>query len=182
MIEIRMNEDALRAAILAYRIAPKETGRGIATAINRTITHSKATLSKTARARYVVRAAAIKSSIHTTKASAQKLTGKLESRGKTLPLGVFRTKVYKKGPMKAQVLKGGGMKPIKGLFIRDSFKKPYPVQRIGKRTNIRLPAGPSVPQMIGNKNVLEKASPEMSEFFNRRVIHEIEYRMNKVVK
>lgn len=179
MIEIRIDENALRAASSAMKTMPRETCIGVAVAINRTVTHTKATLSKTVRARYIVKAAAVKSSLHTEKANKNKLFGKVESRGKTLPMGTFRTKVYKKGPMKAQVLKGGGMKPIKGLFVGKTFKKPWPVQRMGRRTNIRLPAGPSVPQMIGNENVLKKAAPEISEFLNRRILHEISYRLNK---
>ena len=50
-------------------------------------------------------------------------------------------------------------------------RQPYP---------LKTPAGPSVPQMVGNENTLRELVPEAERTLNERFIHEVEFRMGRI--
>ena len=45
---------------------------------------------------------------------------------------------------------------------------------------VRIPQGPSVPQMFGNEETLKGLAPKAEEILNKRFLHEIVYRYKKI--
>lgn len=183
MINISFDEKSLAAAKMGMMLAPKETRRAASKAVNRTLTHVRSTMSKTARQRYVVKAAEIKKSLKTKRASAGSLSGEIDSAGRPIGITAFKMSVRKKGPVKVKILRQGSLKPVKGLFV-NHFPSGY-VGPMYRKQRSRYPlssfAGPSAPQMIGNKNVLPKWEKDAEEFLNRQFLHEVDYRISKLL-
>ncbi len=183
MIEISFDKARMEKAQKMGLIAPKETARAAASAINRTVTKLKTMTSVDVRKTYRAKARDIKKSMKTTRATAGSLTGEMSSTGSPLPLTAFKVTRPARGPMKAAVLKGGAPAPVPGMFAR-KFPSGYtgPMLRLGsRRYPLKTPAGPSVPQMIGNEKVLPEIADEASAYLNKRMEHELEYRMSKLL-
>lgn len=183
MIDISFDKKRMERAERLGLIMPKETARAAAAAINRTLTHIKKEASVSARKRYLVKAAAIKASFGTKKATSGSLSGETETQGRPLALTAFKVTRPAKGPMKAKVLKASAPKPVPGMFARQ-FPSGYtgPMVRLGRgRYPLKSPAGPSIPQMVGNENVLPMIAKESEDFLNKRLDHELDYRISKLL-
>ncbi len=183
MIDISFDEKRVARVQRLAAVMPKETARAAAAAINRTLTHVKKEASVSARKRYLVKAAAVKSSFSTRKATSGKLSGEAETQGQPLSLTAFKVTRPAKGPMKAKVLKASAPKPVQGMFAR-RFPSGYtgPMLRLGRsRYPLRTPAGPSIPQMVENDNVLPMIAKESEDFLNRRLDHELDHRISKLL-
>ncbi len=183
MIDISFDEKRVARVQRLAVVMPKETARGMAYAINRTIARIKKEAAKDVRTRYVVKAKAVKGNISSTKATVANLTGMAEAKGNPVPLGAFFTKRYKKGPMKAKVLKASSPKPVPGLFARD-FPSGYtgPMLRFTRSSYpLKTPAGPSVPQMMGNAKVIPIIAKDAEEYMNKELDHELDHRISKLL-
>nr|DAI47325.1 MAG TPA: minor tail protein Z [Caudoviricetes sp.] len=183
MIDIKFDESNVKMAAALLRVAPKEVRGAASAAINRTLTRIKSRSSVRVRERYLAKAAGIKSSFSTRKASSGNLAGAAVSKGAPMPLASFRMVNARRGPVKAKVLKAGGMKPVKGAFFK-SFPKGYegPMMRTEKsRYPMKTPYGPSVPSMIGNNQVVEQIGEDAENFYNKRFAHEVDHRMAKLL-
>ena len=163
--------------------APKEIEQAAANAINRTITKIKTQTSKSIRKNYVVKASDVKSTLNIRRASRAKLHGVVASRGRPMLLTAFRVRANKRGPVKVQVRKQSGAKAVPGLFIGIS-RKGYTgaMQRTQRKARypLRIPYGPSVPQMFGSENVIGELTPLAEATLNERFLHEVEYRFSKM--
>lgn len=182
MITISFDQKRIERAKTMLALAPKEADRAAAAAINRTLTHVPKEMAKTVREKYIVRAGSVKKSLRKNRASAGKLAGEIISTGKTMPLTSFKIGGGRRGPMRVKVLHRGSPKPVKGLFARQ-FKKGYdgPMKRVGgARYPLKTPAGPSIPQMVGNEEIFSKWGDEAEEFLNKRFTHEIDFRFSKL--
>lgn len=182
MIEIKLDEKNVQAAMAFLSNAPKEVERAASAAINRTITKLTKDTSVAVRRRYVAKAATVKKALDTKRASSGNLMGRLSATGSTLPLTAFRISKSQTGPMRVKVLQGSSPKPVKGLFSR-RFPGGYigPMKRISRQPYpLKTPAGPSVPQMVGNENTLRELVPEAERTLNERFIHEVEFRMGRI--
>lgn len=181
MIHIDFDEQSLMTARAAMALAPKEVPKAAAAAINRTTTRVRKTISKAAAKRYVAKVGNIKKSFTTARATASAPTAELRSTGRALPLTAFRLTTPKRGPVRVKVLRAGAPKRVKGLFLRD-FPRGYhgPMLRVtSARYPLKTPAGPSVPAMVGNKNVTAEAVKDAETYLNQRFMHEISYRLGK---
>lgn len=172
---------------LAHKLfvkAPDEFARGSSAAINRTLTHMRAEISKAVRSRYTAKAKDIKGTFKLKKATPARLTGEVWSQGRPLPLAKFKISSRSKSrPLKVAVLKSGGAKPVKGLFINPSSSGKYSgfLYRYRKtRYPLRIPYGPSVPQMVGNEQVLPRIVEGSQTYLKARFLHEIEYRLSRL--
>lgn len=184
MISISFDEKQVERAKKMLALAPKEADRAAAAAINRTLTHVPKEMAKSARERYIVKAASIKRSIKKKRANAGHLAGEILSAGSTMPLTSFKISGGKRGPMRVKVLRQGSPKPVKGLFV-NRFPKGYvgPMhRRQPARFPLKTPAGPSVPQMIGEGNVFQEWSEDAIDFLNKRFAHEVDFRFSKLFK
>lgn len=184
MISISFDEKQVERAKKMLALAPKEADRAAAAAINRTLTHVPKEMAKSARERYIVKAASIKRSTKKKRANAGHLAGEILSAGSTMPPTSFKISGGKRGPMRVKVLRQGSPKPVKGLFV-NRFPKGYvgPMhRRQPARFPLKTPAGPSVPQMIGEGNVFQEWSEDAIDFLNKRFAHEVDFRFSKLFK
>lgn len=182
MITISFDQKHIERAKTMLAIAPKEADRAAAAAINRTLTHVPKEMAKTVRGKYIVRAGSIKKSLRKNRASARKLAGEIISTGKSMPLTSFKIGGGRRGPMRVKVLRRGSPKPVKGLFVRPfpkGYDGPMKRERIA-RYPLKTPAGPSIPQMVGNEEIFSKWGDEAEEFLNKRFTHEIDFRFSKL--
>lgn len=163
--------------------APKQIEQAAANAINRTITKIKTQTSKSIRKNYLISAKNVKGTLNIKRASRSKLRGVLASRGRPVLLTAFRVRANKRGPVKVQVRKQSGAKAVPGLFLGVS-RKGYTgaMQRTQRKARypLRIPYGPSVPQMFGSENVIGELTPLAEATLNERFLHEVEYRFSKM--
>ncbi|WP_443684336.1 phage tail protein [Phascolarctobacterium succinatutens] len=164
--------------------APKEIELAAVNAINRTITKIKTQTSKSIRKNYLVSAKNIKGTLNIKRASRAKLRGVLASQGSPLLLTAFRVRANKRGPVKVQVGKQTGAKAVPGLFLGVS-RKGYTgaMQRTQRKARypLRIPYGPSIPQMFGSENVIGELTSLAEATLNKRFLHEVEYRFGKIL-
>lgn len=163
--------------------APKQIEQAAANAINRTITKIKTQTSKSIRKNYLVSAKNVKGTLNIKRASRSKLRGVLASQGSPLLLTAFRVRKNKRGPVKVQIRKQGGAKSVPGLFLgvsRNGYKGAMQRKKRKARYPLRIPYGPSVPQMFGAENVIGELTPLAEATLNERFLHEVEYRFQKM--
>lgn len=154
---------------------PQQVIAAAASAINRTSAMVKTEVSKTIRKNYLISAKDIKSTLSIKRASRLKLTGMISSIGQAL-------RAYKKGPVRVQVMKKNKPKPVLGLFIGSSLKGYVgAMQRknLSMRYPLRIPHGPSVPQMFSADRSMSVIAPFAEKTLNQRFLHEISYRYGK---
>lgn len=162
--------------------APKQVRLAAVSAINRTVTKMRTQTSKTIRENYVVKAADIKSTLKIRRASSARMHGVIASHGRPLLLTAFRVRANKRGPVKVQVKKQTGAKSVPGMFLGTS-RRGYTgamYRRQPARYPLRVPYGPSVPQMFGSRDVIGELTPKAEATLNERFLHEIEYRFGKM--
>lgn len=97
----------------------------------------------------------------------------LTIRGILLPITNFKAKKNKKGPVFVTVKKGKTVE-VPNAFKVDGSTNPFAI-RLGKS---RLPTrglyGPSLPQMMGNKDVVNEMEKAGMDMFENRLFHEVE--------
>ena len=156
---------------------PQQVIAAAASAINRT-----SAMVKTIRKNYLISAKDIKSTLSIKRASRLKLTGMISSIGQAPLITAFRVRAYKKGPVRVQVMKKNKPKPVLGLFIGSSLKGYVgAMQRknLSMRYPLRIPHGPSVPQMFSADRSMSVIAPFAEKTLNRRFLHEVSYRYGK---
>lgn len=178
MITIELDKKSKRIASDLRLFSTKKVNRASRAAINRTLTRARKILSVDARVRYVAKAGPIKASLELKRADEGNLSGSVISTGRQLSLSAFQTTAYKRGPVGVRIMRHG-----KSVRVPGMIKKEWPSGYSGvmrrttkRRYPLKTPGGPSVPQMVGNEEVLDKAVPEISEYLNERFLHEIKYR------
>ncbi len=159
---------------------PKKINLVLSRAINRSATAAQAAMSKKVREVYLVKAAAVKKTIKITRATTSRPTAIVKSTGKKIGLAEFKTSPSSPRPSnppsayKVQVKKGGGLKPVEGGFLAMVNGGMGFFRRIGSS---RLPTtrlmGPSVPQMIGQKSIIEWVELQAKNMLNTRIQHEL---------
>lgn len=162
---------------------PKEINLAAVNAINRTITKIKTQTSKSIRKNYLVSAKNVKGTLNIKRASRSKLCGVLASKGSPLLLTAFRVRNHKRGPVKVQIRKQGVAKSVPGLFLgvsRNGYTGAMQRKKRKERYPLRIPYGPSVPQMFGAENVIGELTPLAEATLNERFLHEVEYRFQKM--
>ncbi|RKJ18421.1 hypothetical protein D7X48_18255 [bacterium D16-50] len=168
----------------------------ISRAINRTLTNIKKNVAQQTggnRGVYNIRSETVKNTLDTKKATIKSLKGSVTSSGSPMLLSSFDAKL-KPGPMepvsyqrgrpsplfyKAAVKKMGGRKAVGGepkafvahsekakgmIFMQRLSRKGYPLQPL---------YGPSVPQMIENRDVLDFIENEARSTLQKRIDAEI---------
>ncbi len=176
---VRLNANQIERAELLLRNIRGGAGKAMARAINRSVQSARASMVRSAREEYTAKARAIRNTISIKKASNSNPEAVIKSEGSPLPLREFsvspRTENGKRrSPIRVSVKKGQ----------KSSFERAF-VVRTGGSVNVfsrigsnRLPIeklyGPSVPQMIGNENVITRVSDDATKMMEKRLDHEIE--------
>ncbi len=200
---ITFDEKAMAQAQAVLSACPKRVKFAASAAINRTVTKLRAQVSKQIVKNYFIHARDVKATITTKRANSNSLRGVVASTGAPLLITHFKlnpdpkkqiaaNKLSSAGgphrrrrrkPMTVRVKRGSPSATVPGLFVQQSSRSGYagPMQRyLRTRYPLRIPYGPSVPQMFGNPNVLEELAPEAEEFLNERFLHEVEVQLGKM--
>ena len=189
MISINVSSQNMDKIIRLMTKAPKEVQKAAAVSINRTILTARKEASVNIRKNYIIKAKDIKTALSYTRAKGNGfLMGEIKAKGPAPLLTAFRVSIYrtKRGytrPPKVQVLKSSGAKTVNGMFNGKSKSSGYIglMQRTSKkRYPLRIPHGPSVAQMLGSERVLNVITAKAEETLNKRFLHEVEYRINKL--
>jgi len=144
-----------------------------ASAINRSLTTARAEIVRAVRKEYVIKAEDVRGTIKVTNATASAPIGRIKSMGGPIPLIKFD--VSKDNPVRARVKKTGAKKPIKHAFLQ-TMKNGYKgvFIRAGKeRYPLKQLYGPSIPQMVGNENVMKSVEEKAIDTLDKRINHEI---------
>lgn len=159
----------------------KQAPKVVSRVINRVITNVKKNISIEVRKRYVVKTEDIKKTLSSSKATSTKLSAYVKSEGTRIPLYKFSVSPGEPRPknppksFKAKVLKSSGLKPLDGFVAKMKSSHVGLFERLGKE---RLPVkelyGPSIPQMVGNKEVWKNIESEANKTVEKRMKHEIE--------
>ena len=177
MIGITVNNiDYAKGMLSDY---PKMVNQAAGAAVDRTITHVKAQVSKEVRKRYVVSAKEVKKALSVRRAKTSELKGEVRATGRPLLLSNFRVTGSSK-TLRAKVLKASKPKPVPGLF-RGKARSGYEgyMHRTQKEAYpLRVPAGPSVPSMMGM--VIEPLIKDAQQYLNQRFLHEVSFRAAKI--
>lgn len=162
-----------------------EVPGGVETALMRSINRAaqagKTQAVKEVRARYTVKAADVRQTLTTSKATRAKLEAEIVSRGPMLGLAAYKhsPKTDSTGAnqkrVRVSVKRDGGMKPLGQAFVWHGKI----MQRVGKkRLPIEKKLGPSIPSIIGNQEVVEAIEERTEEMIVKRLDHEV----NRILK
>lgn len=163
--------------------SPKEIQRALKNSINRTVRTVRTAAAKIVRERYTISSSYVKERIKIRTAKVNFLKGTVLSTGSPATLTRFDVKKRAKGPVVVRVLKSSTRKPIRRMFLKSKrgTSAVLPFRRVGKdRYPLTVLRGPSIPSMIGNEKVLNKLVPLAEETLNKRFLHEIDYRLDKL--
>jgi len=176
MIEI--DDKQLERVKTVLASVPKGANRAVSSAVNRAASAARTEAVKQVRAQYIIKAQDVRSPMSIEKASMSGLMATLRASGRVIPLSKFRISPAsppQTRPLRAQVRKGSA-----GGTLRHAFVARMPSGHIGaymRKTSKRLPIkelfGPSVPHMIGNKEVMGKIEERAVEVLDERLEHEI---------
>ncbi len=176
MIEINDKEFERVKTVLAS--VPKGAARAVSSAVNRAASAARAEAVKQVRAQYIVKAQDVRSPISIEKASPSGLMATLRASGRVIPLSKFR--ISPKNPPQSRLLRAQVKRGSAGGLLRHAFVARMSTGHIGaymRKTSRRLPIrelfGPSVPHMIGNKEVMGKIEERATEVLDDRLEHEI---------
>ena len=131
------------------------------------------------RERYIVKASTVREPLKIERASSSSPIAILRAVGRVIPLSKFKIRPSKptpgrSKPVTATVIKG------KGGTIPKAFVARMPTGHVGvyrRKGRPRLPImelyGPSVPQMIGNEEVMRALEEKAQQTLDERMEHEI---------
>jgi len=153
--------------------------RAQSNAINRSITSARAEAVRSVTKDYVITAGEVRKTIVIKNANPNNPVGAIRSSGSPIALSKFDISPKRPGGKKtnvtARVKRSGGRKPIKkafvagvssghtGVFVR-AGKARYPLKQL---------YGPSIPQMVGNENVMKSVEEKATATLDKRLDHEI---------
>lgn len=177
MIDIKVDTKEIERITTLLSDIPNGMEKATSNAINRTMQTSRTAAVRKVRETYDIRAKDIRSTITIKRAGGSGLTGSMISRGSTIPLIKFRVSPNKPSPKRrkpiiASVKKSGGT--LKGAFVPQLSSGYAGVfTRVGlSRLPIKELYGPSAPQMIGEKSVIEEVENKAEETMIQRMSHE----------
>jgi len=167
MIKIEFDEKTLEIAQNLFAECPEQVKYAASRAINRTATAVRAELSGLIIEKYDISSANVKKAITIKRSMRKVLRGVVGTVGRMLPITYFNLSPKPKNIISA--LRAGEKIAKAGPMLR-YLKTRYPLD---------IPYGPSIPQMAGNKDVLEDLAPFAEKVLNRRFLHEVSYRYGK---
>lgn len=162
-------------------------------AMNRSITAARAQAVRHTRENYTMRAKTVRDSLKISRSSVRNMQADMTSRGELLPLTEFKhgPKNPSRRMLRVTVTKSGN-KTLRRAFVATArplrggsgVGNPYQIfERVGRaRGPIRMLFGPSVPQMIGNKTVIQSIEERALQVMDQRFEHEINREMEKRLK
>lgn len=181
MISISVDKDL--AAVAQNLLDEKDVKWAATRAVGRALTSARAAVAKKVRAEYTVRSADVKIGIRTRRPTYTDgvVSGAVLGEGKRLRLDKFKVYRNNASPMSVKVMKAKRATKVRGLFFGNTSKgeeAPF-LRTTEKRKPINILYGPSLPEMMGNKDVLEFMANIAQDTLNNRFEHEINYRLDR---
>lgn len=175
MIEINIDQaDYIQDILTRF---PDQAKKATYRALNRTTDATKTEISRQVRAKYNVKHKDVLNTLRVDKAHSSNLRASITSRGELIPLSSFSARQIKSG-VSVAVLKGQRSK-INGLFLTTLKQPKYEKgatnvfgRVTAKRSPLRGHYGPSIPQMVGNEEPLEKIEALGQSVLLTRLEHE----------
>lgn len=187
-VNIKIDDKELKKAVSKLSSFPKEIPKATAAALNRTITFTKKRINQEVRKEYNIKSGEVAKTLDVKKANPSNLTATIKSTGHRLTLGRFASNIksWKKGRNIKVKVKRSGAKSLSTTpkaFITSLTGNSHIVKRVGKSSYpLKVLKTLSVPQMISNKDISKSISKEAGEQLEKRIKHEVEYRLSKYVK
>ncbi len=190
MSDFYIDAKELRQITIELNKLPKQIPQASASALNRTLDFTATRIKKEVTAEYSIKSGDVSKTLKKKRASKSNLYSYIQSRGYSLSLAKFphSPRKYTISPktVKVKVKKEGGYKPI------NTQPKAF-VQTMNGAINIWKRKGPermpvimlrtlSIPQMVSNKDTMNRIQNAASKKLQERVNHEIKWRLDKASK
>ncbi|MCI1478115.1 MAG: phage tail protein [Clostridium beijerinckii] len=188
-INIKIDDKEVKKAVAKLSKFPKEIPKATLSALNRTITYVTKTIKKEVTSKYSIKAGEVAKTFKIRKASNGSLSAVINSQGQVLTLSHFpanlkagwsgktnvKVKVKRSGYKQVNTTPGAFVASLGGNLhiIKRKTSKSYPIEVL--RTL-------SIPQMISNAEISEKVMKNAGEQLQKRIEHEVEYRLDKLSK
>ncbi|MEK3955311.1 phage tail protein [Psychrobacillus sp. FSL K6-1464] len=156
----------------------KKTPNVVASALNRGMSNMQANIKAEVRKEYHIKAGDINVTLRKNRANKSNLSASVASVGGAIPLDKFKVSPKSVNPRRKSTIsiavKKDGAKKFKGAFMAE-INGPKLFIRVKKtRLPIERLFGPSIPQMIGREEIVQRIQLEGRETFERRLDHEID--------
>lgn len=177
MVEITISQ--LEKMQSELKDVPKKIPIVTARAMNRSIEAARTEAARTTRKNYVIKHKDLIETIKIKRAYPGSLEANFSSSGSVLELMKFKVRANKPLPTHGKYavvsVKKGSNKKINNSFVAKIYKETENVYtRVGSnRFPVRVHYGPSVPQMIGNEEVIAQVEKRAAEVLDQRLDHEI---------
>lgn len=189
-IDIKIDDADFQDKLYKLSAFPKEIPRASRAASKRTVTAVKKTMAKEVSSKYRVKSRDVKETISTEAPTSDKLLYYVYSRGTRFTLAHFEKNLNsvvreKSKDIRVEVKKGqvkrvntsprAFVAPIKGNFLiakrKGVARKPIAVLKTV-----------AVPEMVQNEKISDKIEKTALDTLQKRLNHEIEYRLQKYTK
>ena len=183
-----INDKELKEIAIKLSKFPNQIPGATASALNRTLAHTATQTKREVTNMYCIKQKDVVSTLKKKKASKSNLNAYVQSRGRTIALSKFphTPKKYKKKAkeVKVKIKKNEGYKAINTspkAFVQTMNGVTHIWKRKGKeRAPVQLLRTLSVPQMVGNEEVIEKIQESSQDMLRKRIEHEVSRRLNKI--
>jgi hypothetical protein len=185
MITVKLDKSEQKKLEKKLRNLAHKTPNVLARAINRVVSNVGKNIKKNVRENYEISSRDVGETLDLEKANKNRLVGRVVSTGNLIPIYNFKMtpnipwQQMSATPLeyRVKIKKKEGYKKITGMFVQILKKtgKISTFERVDKNHYpLRDVYSLSVPQMIGNKEVLDKIEKEANETLRKRVNHEVE--------
>ena len=163
-------------------------------AINRTAKHAMTNIAKESNLKYLIKQKTVRDTLKVKNARGKNSQAQITSKGSAIPLINFdvspirQVKLLKSGKYSpnmysSRVLRGSARKGVERMFVakNQALVRPENVSRAeNKKITNWLRLALSVPQMIGNKEVIARIKENTADKLKQRIEHEIEFELRRL--
>ncbi|WP_160688327.1 phage tail protein [Clostridium sp. C2-6-12] len=188
-INIKIDDRELKKTVAKLGGFPKEIPKATSAALNRTISFVTKTVKKEVTKEYSIKSGEVGATFKIRKASSSSLSASINSKGRVLTLSHFPANLkaaWTKGSSVKVKVKKSGYKQINSSPSAFVASVGGSLQIVRRKTSKRYPVEVlktlSIPQMVSNIKINETVKKEAAEQLQKRVEHEVEYRLNKLSK
>lgn len=188
-ISLKIDDTELKKAVKKLSAFPKEVPKATNAALNRTITFVNKKIKKEVTNEYSIKSGEVQSTLKVKKSSTSSLSATITSTGNPLTLSHFPANLkagWTKGAGIKVKVKKAGYKKVNSTppaFVASLTGNLHIVKREGRKSYpIKVLRTVSIPQMISNTKVSESVMEEAQDQLEKRVQHEVEYRLSRLIK
>jgi hypothetical protein len=188
-INLKIDDKELRKAVKKLSAFPKEIPKATNSALNRTITFVNKKIKKGVTNEYSIKSGEVGSTLKVKKSNTSNLSATITSSGHSLSLSHFPANLkagWTKGTSLKVKVKKSGYKKVNSsptAFVASLSGNLHIVKRqSGKAYPIKVLRTLSIPQMISNTKISESVMQEAQVQLEKRVQHEVEYRLSRLIK